>query len=73
MDRDTLIILLAQAEWHIALGKEQIDNQYRIIATLESDGHDTTAAVDLLRQFIETQEHNEQERDWLRSKFVVGT
>ena len=35
MDRATLLDLLARAEQHIALGKEQIDKQYRIIAKLE--------------------------------------
>jgi hypothetical protein len=42
-------------------------------AKLESDGHDTTAAVDLLKQFIETQEHNEQGRDWLMSKLAAAS
>ena len=54
MDRGMLLALLARAEQHIALGKEQINNQYRIIAKLESDGHDTAPAVELLKQFIET-------------------
>ena len=53
MERAMLLAVLAQAEQHIALGKEQINNQYRIIAKLESDGHDTEAAVELLKQFIE--------------------
>ena len=46
MDRATLVDLLARAEQHMVLGKRQIDNQYRIIAKLESEGHDTEAAVD---------------------------
>jgi hypothetical protein len=33
MERAMLRALLARAEQHIALGKEQINNQYRIIAT----------------------------------------
>jgi hypothetical protein len=65
MDRATLLALLARAEQHVALGKEQIDNQYRVIANLESDGHDTSAAVELLKQFIEAQEHHERDRDRL--------
>ena len=40
MERAMLLALLTRAEQHIALGKEQINNQYRIIAKLESDGHD---------------------------------
>ena len=71
MDRATLLDLLARAEQHVALGKEQIDSQYRLIANLESDGHDTSAAVELLRQFIEAQEHHERDRDRLVSKLAV--
>ena len=70
MERAMLLALLARAEQHIALGKEQINNQYRIIAKLESDGHDTEAAVELLKQFIETQQDNEQDRDRLMSKLA---
>ena len=60
----------SRAEQHIALGKEQINNQYRIIAKLESNGHDTAAAVELPKQFIETQQDNEQDRDRLMSKLA---
>ena len=70
MERAMLLALLAQAEHHIALGKEQINNQYRIIAHLESDGHDTAAAVELLKQFIEAQQDNERDRDRLMSKLA---
>jgi hypothetical protein len=73
MDRGRLLDHLAQVERHVALGREQIDNQYRIIAELESDGHDTTAAIDLLRQFIEVQELHEQDRDWLVSKLAAAS
>ena len=61
MDRAMLLDLLARAEQNVALGKEQIDSQYRIIAKLESDGHETAAAVELLKQFIEIQEQDEQD------------
>jgi hypothetical protein len=70
MERVMLLALLARAEKHIALGKEQINNQYRIIAKLESGGHDTAAAVELLKRFIETQQDNEQDRDRLMSKLA---
>jgi hypothetical protein len=49
MDRDLLLDLLAEAEQQIALANKQIAEQYRVIAKLEGEGHDTTAAVDLLR------------------------
>ena len=70
MERAMLLALLAQAEQHIALGKERINNQYRIIARLENDGHDTVASVELLKQFIEAQQDNEQDRDQLMSKLA---
>ncbi len=71
MHRTTLLDLLAQAELHIALGKEKVENQYRIISKLENEGHDTEAAVDLLKQFIEAQDDVEQDRDWLMSKLAA--
>jgi hypothetical protein len=71
MDRDMLLDLLARAERHIALGNEQIDNQYRIIAELDTEGHDTTAAINLLKQFIETQEYHERDRGRIMSKLAA--
>ena len=73
MDRATLVDLLARAEQHMVLGKRQIDNQYRIIAKLESEGHDTEAAVDLLKQFIEAQELYEGDRDRLMTKLATAS
>ena len=73
MDRDTLLQLLLQAEQHLALSKRQIDNQYRVIAKLEGGGHDTTAAVTLLQQFIETQEYIEDDRDRLKSRLSAAS
>ena len=72
MDRAT-VDLLARAEQHMVLGKRQIDNQYRIIAKLESEGHDTEAAVDLLKQFIEAQELYEGDRDRLMTKLATAS
>ena len=57
----------------MVLGKRQIDNQYRIIAKLESEGHDTAAAVDLLKQFIEAQELYERDRDRLMMKLATAS
>ena len=53
--------------------KRQIDNQYRIIAKLESEGHDTAAAVDLLKQFVEAQELYERDRDELMTKLATAS
>jgi hypothetical protein len=71
MDRASLLDLLARAEQHMVLGKRQIDNQYRIIAKLESEGHDT-AAVELLKEFIETQELYERDRARLMTKLATA-
>ena len=71
MERARLLDHLAQVEHHLALSREQIDNQYRIIAKLESGGHDTTQAIDLLKQFVEVQELHEKDRDRLVAK--LGT
>jgi hypothetical protein len=68
MDRDTLLDLLVRAEQHLVFGKRQIDNQYRVIAKLESEGHDTAAAVELLKEFVEAQELYERDRDRLMTK-----
>ena len=73
MDRATLLHLLARAEQHMVLGKRQIDNQYRIIAKLESEGHDTVAAIELLREFIEAQDFYEQDRDMLMTKLATAS
>ena len=73
MDRATLLDLLGRAEQHIVFGRRQIDNQYRIIAKLESEGHDTAAAVDLLKQFVEAQELSERDRDRLMTKLATAS
>ena len=73
MDRDTLLDLLVRAEQHTVLGKRQIDNQYRIIAKLESEGHDTAAAIELLREFIEAQDFYEQDREMLMTKLATAS
>ena len=39
-------------------------------AKLESEGHDTAAAVDLLKQFVEAQELYERDRDRLMTKLA---
>jgi hypothetical protein len=73
MDRDTLLDLLVRAEQHMVFGKRQIDNQYRIIAKLESEGHDTAAAVELLKEFIEAQALYERDRDRLVTKLATAS
>jgi hypothetical protein len=73
MDRATLLDLLARAEQHVILGKSQIDSQYRVIAKLEREGHDTTEAVELLKQFIEAQERYEADRRRLMTRLATAS
>ena len=73
MDRDTLLDLLVRAEQHMVFGKRQINNQYRVIAKLESEGHDTAAAVELLKEFVEAQELYERDRDRLMTKLATAS
>jgi hypothetical protein len=73
MERAMLIALLARAEQQLAFGKEQINDQYRLIAALENDGHDTTAAINLLKEFIDTQQDNEDDRDRLLARLAEAS
>ena len=57
----------------MVFGKRQTDNQYRIIAKLESEGHDTAAAVELLKEFIEAQALYERDRDRLVTKLATAS
>ena len=50
--RDMLERHLAQAKRHVAQGKAHIEKQHRIIADLQSKGHDMAGAKDLLAQII---------------------
>jgi hypothetical protein len=45
---------LAEADRHIAESRQRIEEQNNRIAELTRDGHPTTAAIELLRQFEET-------------------
>lgn len=46
---------LAQVEERVALGDRHLSRQREIVAELARDGHDTAAAVTLLKQFEEIQ------------------
>jgi hypothetical protein len=56
---------LAQVEEHVALGDRHLSRQREIIARLARGGHDTAAAVALLKQFEEIQELHCAHRDRL--------
>ena len=68
MDRAELVEYLANAEQRVAVGKQHIQNQYRIIAQLEQDGHTTTEAIDFLIQLLDTQDDHEAERDHIKAE-----
>lgn len=72
MDRTSILDDLGQAERSMVVGKRQIDKQYRIIAELEGEGHDTEEAVELLKQFIEAQDRHERDRDRLVTKLAIA-
>jgi hypothetical protein len=44
MDRDMVERHLAMAERHVAEGQERVNNQRRLVAEMERDGHDLTEA-----------------------------
>ena len=72
MNRAMLIEHLQQAEAQAAGGARHIERQRRLIAELERDGHDVTAAKDLLAIYLQTQELHEQHRDWLRCELGLS-
>lgn len=73
MDRAMWEQHLAQAEAHVARGERTIARQRQIIAELERDGHDTTAARELLVQFLGILELHVADRDRLRRDLGLQT
>jgi hypothetical protein len=73
MDRALILNHLALAETHVAQGEEHIIRQRNIIETLARQGHDTTAADELLRQFEETLAAHIADRDRLRAELQAST
>ena len=59
---------LELAEKHVALGQQHLANQRELIFQMEQDGHDTTEARRLLKQFEELQEMHLADRDRLRQE-----
>jgi len=70
MDRQMLLDHLVEAEQRIAVGKNDIQEQYRLIAELMRNGEDTVEPVAVLDQLIEAQEKREAERDRLKAKLA---
>jgi hypothetical protein len=61
MDHQLEIEHLAQAERHVAMGREVVRRQQQIIVELERDGHDSTQARALLASFRITQAAHEDD------------
>jgi arginine repressor len=70
IDRFTLEQHLAQAREHIAIGEKNIARQTEIVADLERDGHDVTAARQLLAQFEELQALHIADRNRLEKELA---
>ncbi len=63
MDRAIILEHLAQAERHVADGKQIIEKQEALIIDLERDGHDITDAIKILMTMRQTQALHEDGRD----------
>jgi hypothetical protein len=66
MNRELLERSLAQAGRHVIQGRAPRCPQRDLVAKLERDGHDTSQAIQLLRQFQELQALHIADRDRLR-------
>ena len=63
MDRAIILKHLAQAERHVAQGRQIIEKQETLIVDLERDGHDTADAMKILVTMRQTQALHEEDRD----------
>jgi hypothetical protein len=59
---------LKEAEDAVALGRVHVANQVRVLEELRRDGHDTSAAEELLETLLRSQELHEERRDRLRQE-----
>ena len=70
MDRQLLLDHLAEAEAHVALGREHIEKQHQIISLLYSRGVDTTVAKELLAELEDTQVLHEAGRNRIQAELA---
>lgn len=61
---------LVEAEQRVAGGKNDIQEQYRLIAEFMRNGEDTVEAVAVLNQLIEAQEKHEADRNRLKAELA---
>ena len=64
---------LALAERHVAEGEQHIAKQRALVDGLARDGHDTTLALELLREFERTQASHVAERNRLRAELLSNS
>ncbi len=70
MDRVMLLDHLAQADGHVAQAERHLIEQRKLIDQLERDGHDTVAALDLLRTMEESLAAHIADRDRIRGEIA---
>jgi hypothetical protein len=70
MDRQMLLDHLVEAEQRVAACKNDIQEQYRLIAELMRYGEDTVEAVAVLNQLSEAQDKHEADRDRLKAELA---
>jgi len=71
MDRAMVERHLTQAERHVPKGEQHVIRQRKLVAELESDGHDTTNALELLHQFEELLVMHIADRDGIRAELAA--
>lgn len=72
MHRDLLVQNLEAAERHVAQGDSFIKHQRELIAELTRDGHDPSAATELLKTFEATQALHIEGRDRIRTELAAA-
>ena len=63
MDRQMLLAHLAQANEHVEMGERHVGRQRELVAELDRDGHSTTEAKKLLKQFEQMLAMHKSDRD----------
>jgi hypothetical protein len=63
-----LLDCLVEAEQRVAACKDDIQEQYRLIAELMRHGEDTVEAMVVLNRLIEAQEKHEADHDRLKAE-----
>jgi hypothetical protein len=65
MDKAMVLGHLEQARRHVAEGEKRVASQCELVTELERDGHDSSQARQLLREFEEVQRLHLEHRDRL--------